>query len=82
MVPFGKLDSVTKGHGCRHNSRCDISQAPPFLNNEEPITERNLTVVAPTDKVQTYEGNLAPSKSRKDLANWTWVRLGNTRSRL
>ena len=34
------------------------------------------------DRVQTYDGNLAPSKSRKDLANWSWVRLGNTRARL
>ena len=25
---------------------------------------------------------LVPSKSRKDLANWSWVRLGNTRARL
>ena len=29
----------------------------------------------PTDRVQTYKGNLAQSKSRKDLANWSWVNL-------
>ena len=38
--------------------------------------------MAPNDRVQTYEGNLVPSKSRKDLANWTWVRLDNTGARL
>ena len=55
-------------------------QAPPV--HQEPTVERNLAMVAPTDREQTYEGNLAPSKSRKDLANWSWVRLGNTRTRL
>ena len=43
---------------------------------------RNLAIVAPIDRVQTYERNLAPSIARKDLANWSWVRLGNTRVRL
>ena len=51
--------SLTKGHGCGHNSGCDISQAPSLLNNQEPIAERNLAAVAPKDRVQTYEGNLA-----------------------
>ena len=74
--------SMTKGCGCGLNSRHDISQAPPLLNNQESTVERNLTVVEPTDRVQTCEGNLAPSKSRKDLANWSWVRLGNTKARL
>ena len=77
QFPLANWTSVTKGCGCRHNSRYDISQAPPLLNNfQEPIAERILMVVAPTDRVQTYEGNLAPSKSRKGLANCTWVRLG------
>ena len=82
--PSANWTSVTKGCGCRLNSGCDIPQAPPLLNNnnQEPTVERNLTVVAPTDRVQTDEGNLAPSKSKKDLANWSWVRLGNTRARL
>ena len=40
--------------------------------------ERNLAVVASMGRVQTYEGNLAPSKSRKDLVNCSWVRLVNT----
>ena len=76
------LGSMTTGHECGLNSSSDILQAPPLLNNQELIAERNLVVVAPTDRVQTYEGNLSPSKSRKDLANWSWVRLGNTRARL
>ena len=68
-LPLAKWTSMIKGHGCR----LDISQAPPLLNNhnQEATAERNLKVVALTDRVQTYEGNLAPSKSRKDLANWS-----------
>ena len=46
------------------------------------IVDRNLAIVAPTDRIQTYEGNLAPGKPRMDLANWTWVRLGDTRARI
>ena len=80
--PLANWTSMIKGHGCGLNSRHDISQAPPSLNNQEPIVERNLAVIAPTDRVQTCEGNLAPHKSRKDLANWSWVRQGNTRARL
>ena len=65
--PMANWTSVTKGCGCRLNSRHDIPQAPPLLNNynQELTVERNLAVVAPTDRVQTYEGNLAPNKSRK-----------------
>ena len=47
---------------------------------QEP--EKILAVVAPTDRVQTYVRNLVPDKTRKPLANWTWVRLGNTMGRL
>ena len=50
------------------------------LVQQEP--EKILAVVLSTDRVQTYEGNLAPGKTRKPLANWTWVRLGNTMGRL
>ena len=50
------------------------------LVQQEP--EKILAVVVPTDRVQTYEGNLAPGKTRKPLANWTWVRLGDTMGRL
>ena len=75
--PLANWTSVARGHGCRLLSRCDISRASPL--HEEPTVERNLAIVAPTNRVQTYEGDLVPSKSRKDLANWSWVRLGNTR---
>ena len=67
--PLANWTSMTKGHGCGHNSKHGISQAPPLSNNQALIVERNLAVVAPTDNVQTYEGNLAPSKSRKDIVN-------------
>ena len=52
---------------------------------QEP--ERNLTVVAPmdrivhTDRVQTYEGDPAPTRPRNSLANWTWVGSGNNTNR-
>ena len=78
--PLASWTSVTKG--CGHNSGHDISEAPPLLNNQDPNADRNPAVVVPTDRVQTYQGDLAPSKSRKDLANWTWVRQGNTRAKL
>ena len=77
--PLANWTSVTRGCGHGHNSECDISESPPLSNNQGPITERNLAVVVPTDRAQTYQGDLVPSKSRKDLSNWTWVRLGNTR---
>ena len=49
--------------------------------------ERNLAVVAPTDRivhmdrVQTYEGDLTPSRPRDYLANWSWVDLENNPNR-
>ena len=78
--PLANWTSVTKGCGCGLPSGCDIPEAPPV--HQEPTLERNLAIVTLTDRIQTCEGNLAPSKSRKDLANWSWVRLGNTRARL
>ena len=79
--PLANWTSVAKRHGCRFINGCDLSQAP--LVQQEPV-ERNLGIVSPTDRVQTYEGDIeiSPSTSRKDLANWSWVRLGNTRARL
>ena len=68
--PLAYCTSMTKGCGCRLPSKHDIPQAPPV--HQEPMVERNLAIVAPMK---------APSKSRKDLANWSWVRLGNTRAR-
>ena len=69
---------MAKGCGCRFVNGCDTPQTLPVP--QEP--ERNLAIVAPTDRVQTYEGNLVPSATRRDLANWSWVRLSNTRARL
>ena len=40
--PLANRTSVTKGQG--HNSRCDISEAPPLLNNQDPNMERNPAV--------------------------------------
>ena len=33
------------------------------------------------DSVQTYEGDLAPTRPRKPLGNWTSVCLGNNPNR-
>ena len=71
---------VVKGHG--HNNRCDISDAPPSLNNQDPNTERNSLLIVPINRVQTYQGELAPCKSRKGLANRTWVKLGYPRAKI
>ena len=70
--------SLAKGCGCRIFNGCDIPETPPA--QQEP--ERNLAVVAPTDRIQTYEGDLAPARTRKPLANRTWVSLDNTWGRL
>ena len=78
--PLANWTSVAKGHGHGLNRRYDIPKAQPV--HQEPTVERNIAIVAPKDRVQTYEGNLGPSESRKDLANWSLVRLGNTRARL
>ena len=71
--PVANWTSLAKGCGCRFNGH-DTPQTPPVQQELGKI----LAVVAPTDKVQTYKGNLVPGKNRKHLANWTWVRLGDT----
>ena len=71
---------MTKGCGHRHNSGHDISEATLLLNNQDSNAERSSAVVIPTDRVQTCQGDLASSKSRKDLANWTWDRLKEYKS--
>ena len=53
----------------------------------EQELEKNLAIVVPmdrivhTDRIQTYEGDLAPTRSRNALANWSWVSLGNNPNR-
>ena len=74
-APLANWTSVVKGHGCGLLRKCDITQTPPAV-------DRNLAIVTPTDRVQSYEGNLAPGIARKDSANWTWVRVESTRARL
>ena len=76
--PLANWTSLAKGCGCGIINGHDIPQTPPV--QQEP--ERNLAVVAPTDRIQTYEGDLAPARARKPLANWTWVSLDNTWGRL
>ena len=71
--PLANWTSVTKVHGCRFISRCDMPQAPPV--HQESTIERNLAIVAPTDRVQTYEGNLAPSKSQKGFSQLEILQL-------
>ena len=56
--PLANWTSVAKGHGCEFINGHDIPQCPPV--HQEPV-ERNLAVVAATDRVQTYEGNQALS---------------------
>ena len=71
--PLSNWTSLAKGCGCRIINGCDIPQTTS--TQREP--ERNLAVVAPTDMIQTYEGDLALAKTRKPLANWTLGRLNN-----
>ena len=56
--PLANWTSVTKGHG--QNNGHDISEAPPLLNTHDLNAERNPAVIVPTDRVQTYQGDLAP----------------------
>ena len=75
--PLANWTSVAKGCGHRFVNGCDTPQTPPVP--QEP--EKNLTIVAPTDRVQTYEENVTPSTTTKDLVNWSLLRLSNTRAR-
>ena len=70
--PLANWTCVAKGHGHGIINGCDTPQAPPV--HQEPV-EGNLAVVATTNRVQIYEGNLVPSTTRKDLANWSWQHL-------
>ena len=49
---------MTKGYG--HSNGHDISEVPPLINNQYPNADRNPAVIVPTDRVQTYQGDLAP----------------------
>ena len=75
--PLVNWTSLAKGCRCGFTGRCDTPQISPV--QQEP--ERNLAVVAPTDRIQTYEGDPASARASNPLANWTWVRLGNNPDR-
>ena len=45
--PLANWTSLAKGHGCIIINGCDLPQTPPV--QQEP--ERNLAVVAPTDRI-------------------------------
>ena len=74
--PLANWTRVVKG--CGHGLIIDQSSQEP---------ERNLAIVPPTDRmahtdrVQTYEGDPAPTRPRGPLANWTSVSLGNNPNR-
>ena len=44
--------------------------------------QKETAVMAPIIRSQTYPAVLSLCKSRKELANWTWVRLGNPRPKI
>ena len=69
---------MAKGHG--NNNGHDMSDAPPSINNQD--TERNPSVMAPIKRQQMCPAAPPPCKSRKELDNWTWVRLGNPRAKI
>ena len=71
---------MTKGHG--HNDGHDLSEAPPSLHSQDWNAKRNSVVIVPTDRIQIYLGDLAPCRSRQDLAIWTCVRLNNPRLKI
>ena len=71
---------TNEAKGYRTNDGHDISDAPPSLNNQN--IERNPSVMAHINRQQTHPSVPSPCKSRKELANWTWVRLGNPRAKI
>ena len=79
--PLANWTSVAKGQG--HNSHNDGHDIPSTSSQrKDPNAERNSAVIAPINRPQTYPAVLPPCKSRKELANWTWVRLGNPRPKI
>ena len=79
--PLANWTSVAKGQGHKsQNDGQDISSTS--FPRRDPNEERSSAVMAPINRSQTYPAVLPPCKSRKELANWTWVRLGNPRPKL
>ena len=59
----------------------DMTYLTPFPRRD-PDAERYCVVMAPINRSQTYPAILPPCKSRKKLANWNWVRLGNPKPKI
>ena len=79
--PLANWTSVAKEQG--HNSQNDGHDIPSTsFTRRDPNVERNSTVMAPINRSQTYPTVLPPCKSRKELANGTWERLGNQRPKI
>ena len=79
--PLVNLTSVAKGQGSNsQNDGHDITNTP--FPRRDPDAERNSTARAPINRSQTYPVIPSPCKSRKELANWNWVRLGNPNPKL
>ena len=79
--PLENWTSVAKGQG--HNSQNDRHDVASIsFPRRDPNAERNSAVMAPINRSQTYPAVLPPCKSRKELGNWTWVRLRNTRPKI
>ena len=67
---------VAKGQG--HNSQNDEQDiSSTSFPRKDPHAERNSAVISPVNRSQTYTAVLLLCNSIKELANWTWVRLGN-----
>ena len=71
--PLANWTNVAKGQG--HSSQHDGHDISNTTSpRQDPHAERNSMVMAPINRTQTYPAVLPPCKSRKELANGTWVR--------
>ena len=82
--PLANWSSVVKGQGNNppkeiQNDGHDLSDIP--FQEGDPDPERYLVKMASIKRSQMYPLVLCPHKSRKGLANWTWVDLGNPRTK-
>ena len=78
--PLANWTSVIKGQGNNppkeiKNDRHDISDTP--FPRGDPDAKRDSVMMASTNRLQTYPSVLPHHKLRKELANWTGVKLGS-----
>ena len=83
--PLANWTSVAKGQGNNapkeiQDDRHDISNT--LFPRRDLDTERDPVVMASIYRSQTYPPILTFHKPRKELANWTWVRLGNPKPKI